>query len=68
MVTPRDIYAGTEGKYYSSYPSATQRYKEMSGQNWPLYPRERPHTHSRGGWVGTEAGVVSTENLTATGI
>jgi len=68
MATPRDVYAGRDQKCYSSYPSATQQQKEMSGQNWPFYPKERPHTHSRGGSVGLEAGAVSTENLTATGI
>jgi hypothetical protein len=29
----------------------------VSTTPWPLYPRERPGTHSTGGWVGPRAGL-----------
>jgi len=59
MVTPLDIYAS---------PICNPALERDGWSKLALYPRERPHTHSRGGWVGLEASVVSTENLTATGI
>ena len=33
----------------------------------PLYPREEPGTHCRGGWVGLGAGLGGMENLTPPG-
>ena len=45
--------------------------RRVSGQQdaqAALYPRERPSTNCKGGWVGLRAGLDGAENLVPTGI
>ena len=40
----------------------------VSAKPWPVYHSERPVTHSVGGWVGLQVGLVGEENLAPTRI
>src|SRR5215469_4623858 len=47
---------------------STRRGWVVSTTPRPLYPRERPGTHCRGGWVGPRDGLDMSENSRPTGI
>jgi len=51
-----DPVGGVEVWLYSFF-NLGARWWVVSGTPRPLYPRERPGTHCRGGWVGLRAGL-----------
>jgi len=50
----------------NSQPPTGRRWV-VSTMLWPLNPQERPITHCTEGWVGLQAGLDSTENLSTPG-
>jgi hypothetical protein len=54
---------GGGGTAPTNWQPGSRRWCVISITLRPLYPRERPDTHCRGGWVGLSAGLGGTDNL-----